>query len=63
MHALESSAPLVMYGPALAARMARDGYLYLPGLLPREVVAGVQREIAGIARKVARLLPLCTVKG
>ena len=35
-----------MDGPALAARMARDGYLYLPGLLPREVVAGVQREVA-----------------
>ena len=50
MQPLESSAALLMDGPALAARMARDGYLYLPGLLPREVVAAVQREIAAIAR-------------
>ena len=57
MHPLESSAALVMDGPALAARMARDGYLYLPGLLPREVVAGVQREIAAIARDAGWLRP------
>ena len=44
MHPLESSASLVENGPALAARMARDGYLYLPGLVPRDVVADVQRE-------------------
>jgi hypothetical protein len=57
MHPLESSAALVMDGPALAARMARDGYLYLPGLLPREVVAGVQCEIAAIARDAGWLRP------
>ena len=50
MHPLEDSAPLLMDGPALAARMARDGYLYLPRLLPRDVVAGVQGEVATIAR-------------
>ena len=51
MHPLESSAAIVMNGAALAARMARDGYLYLPDVLPRDVVAGVQREIAVIARR------------
>jgi hypothetical protein len=50
VHPLEDSAALLMDGPALAARMARDGYLYLPGLLPRGAVARVQREVAAIAR-------------
>jgi hypothetical protein len=50
VHALESSATIVMDGPALAARMAADGYLYLPGLLPTGTVANVQRQVAGIAR-------------
>ena len=50
MHPLEDSAALLMDGPALAARMARDGYLYLPGLLPRDVVADVQQQVAAVAR-------------
>jgi len=50
VHALESSATIVKDGPALAARMAADGYLYLPGLLPTGTVANVQRQVAGIAR-------------
>jgi hypothetical protein len=50
MHALESSAALLTDGPALAARMARDGYLYLPGLLPADVVGRVQADVARIAR-------------
>jgi len=50
MHALESSIALVSDGPALARRMTRDGYLYLPGLLPTEAVAGVQADVAAIAR-------------
>lgn len=37
-------------GAALAARMRRDGYLFLPGLLPRDDVASVQRQIGEIAR-------------
>ena len=57
MHPLESSAALVVDGPALAARMARDGYLYLPDLLPRDVVAGVQHEVAAIAREAGWLRP------
>ena len=50
MNPLESSAALLSDGPALAARMARDGYLYLPGLLPRDVVAAVQEDVAGVVR-------------
>ena len=50
VHPLEDSAALLSDGPALAARMARDGYLYLPRLLPRDVIAGVQREVATVAR-------------
>jgi hypothetical protein len=55
MHALESSSAIVMDGPALAARMAADGYLYLPALLPAPVVVGVQQEIAAIAREAGWL--------
>ncbi len=36
-------------GPALAARMARDGYLFVPGLLPRDAVAAVRRAFLEIA--------------
>jgi Phytanoyl-CoA dioxygenase (PhyH) len=50
MQPLESSASLLQDGPALATQMARDGYLYLPGLLPAPVVAEVQQEVARIAR-------------
>ena len=57
MHPLESSAALVANGPELAARMARDGYLYLPALLPTDVVAEVQQEVAGIARDAGWLRP------
>jgi len=37
-------------GAALAARMRRDGYLFLPGLLPRDDIARVQRRVGAIAR-------------
>ena len=30
--------------------MRRDGYLFLPGLLPRDDVAAVQRQVGEIAR-------------
>ena len=42
-------------GPALAARMRRDGYLFLPNLLPREAIANVQRQIGEIAREAGWL--------
>jgi hypothetical protein len=57
MHSLEDSSSLAADGAALAARMAQDGYLYLPGLLPVDVVATVQREVATIARDAGWLRP------
>ena len=44
------SSNLIGDGTALAARMRRDGYLFLPGLLPRDDVAAVQRQVGTIAR-------------
>ncbi|MCW3475538.1 phytanoyl-CoA dioxygenase family protein [Limobrevibacterium gyesilva] len=41
---------IVQDGAALAARMRRDGYLFLRGLLPREDVAAVQRQVGEIVR-------------
>ena len=35
----------------LAARLDRDGYLFLPGLLPSDDVAAVQRQVGEIARE------------
>ena len=50
MQTFINSSALISDGLALAARMQRDGYLFLPGLLPREDVAAVQRQIGEIAR-------------
>lgn len=50
MQAFIESSGLVGDGAALAERMRRDGYLFLPGLLPRSDVATVQRQIGEIAR-------------
>jgi len=44
-------------GPALAARLARDGYLFMPGLLPRDAVAAVRREFLGLAAAGGWLAP------
>jgi ectoine hydroxylase-related dioxygenase (phytanoyl-CoA dioxygenase family) len=44
------SSDLITDGAALAARMRRDGYLFLPRLLPRDDIAAVQRQIGMIAR-------------
>ncbi len=44
------SSPLADDGAALAARMRRDGYLFLRGLLPRADVNAVQRQVGAIAR-------------
>jgi hypothetical protein len=41
--------------PALAARMAHDGYLLIRGLLPRDVPASLQRRIGAIVRAVGWL--------
>jgi len=50
MQAFIDSSRLVTDGSALAERMRRDGYLFLPGLLPRNDVVAVQRPIGEIAR-------------
>jgi hypothetical protein len=48
--AFTDSSPLVGDGAALAARMRRDGYLFLPGLLPRADIVSLQRQVGAIAR-------------
>jgi len=50
MQPFVDSSELLADGAALAARMRRDGYLFLPGLLPRGDVAALQRQIGAIAR-------------
>lgn len=50
MQAFVDSSDLVADGASLTERMRRDGYLFLPGLLPRDDVAAVQRQIGEIAR-------------
>ena len=35
---------------ALAERMRRDGYLFMPGLMPRAAIANVQRQVGAIVR-------------
>jgi hypothetical protein len=44
------SSVLIQDGSALAARMNRDGYLFLPGLLSPADVAAVQRQVGEVAR-------------
>jgi hypothetical protein len=51
MQGFTDSSALAADGAALAARMDRDGYLFLPGLLPAPDVAAVQRQIGGIVRE------------
>jgi hypothetical protein len=48
MQAFVESRDLIEDGAALAARMHRDGYLFLPGLLPRAGVMDVQRQVGEI---------------
>ncbi|HET7879509.1 MAG TPA: phytanoyl-CoA dioxygenase family protein [Acetobacteraceae bacterium] len=48
--AFTDSSPLVGDGAALAAHMRRDGYLFLPGLLPRADIVALQRQVGAIAR-------------
>ena len=50
MQTFINSSQLIHDGNGLAARMRRDGYLFLPGLLPRDDIAAVQRQVGGIAR-------------
>ncbi len=50
MQAFINSSDIRNDGAALAARMRRDGYLFLPGLMPRDAIGSVQRQIGAIAR-------------
>jgi hypothetical protein len=50
MQPFADSSHLISDGAALSERMRRDGYLFLPGLLPRDDVAAVQRQVGEIAR-------------
>jgi hypothetical protein len=45
------STDLIPDGAALAARMRRDGYLFLRGLLPPDAVRAVQHQVGEIARE------------
>jgi len=49
LRAFRSSRDAVADGAELRRRMDADGYLFLPGLLPREVVAGLRRQFQAIA--------------
>lgn len=56
MQGFIDSSELVGDGPALAARMERDGYLFLPGLLPVAAVDDVQRQVGALAREAGWLV-------
>jgi ectoine hydroxylase-related dioxygenase (phytanoyl-CoA dioxygenase family) len=50
MQPFVDSTDLVADGAALAARMRRDGYLFLRGLVPADAIANVQRQVGAIVR-------------
>ena len=51
MQSFVDSTDLIPDGAALAARMRRDGYLFLRNLLPPDAIRAVQRQVADIARE------------
>ena len=50
MRPFEDSTDLLQDGEALSDRMARDGYLFVRGLLPKDVVEGLRSQLLDIAR-------------
>ena len=48
MEPLMDSTDLLGDGPALRARAAAEGYLFLPGLLPRDLIAGIRGDVLEI---------------
>ena len=48
MEPLTDSTDLLGDGPALRARAAAEGYLFLPGLLPRDLIAGIRGDVLEI---------------
>src|SRR6266699_3397380 len=57
MRPFHDSTNLINDGPALAARIREDGYLFLRGLLPANIVRSLQRHIGVIARDAGWLRP------
>ena len=55
MRQFRDATPLIADGPLLAERMRADGYLFLRGLLPADVVRNVQRQVGAIAREAGWL--------
>ncbi len=55
MNPFVDSTDIAQDGPALAARMKRDGYLLIRGLLPRDAVRNVQRQIAALTAQAGWL--------
>jgi hypothetical protein len=53
----EDSTPLLNDAQALRARMDRDGFFYFRGLLPREAVLDLRRQILGVCQKYGWLAP------
>lgn len=51
MQRFADSTNLIPDGAALAARMHRDGYLFLRGLLPAAAIRAVQRQVGNIVRE------------
>ncbi len=51
LRAFTDSTDLAQDGPALAARIARDGYLFIRGLLPRPDVLEVRRQFLDLASR------------
>lgn len=49
-------------GAALASRMRRDGYLFLPGLLPRAAIVNVQRQVGEVVRADGWLRRDCPIE-
>jgi hypothetical protein len=57
MQHFTDSTSLVDNGPALAERMARDGYLFIRGLVPKASVGNVGRQFLEVAAEGGWLLP------
>ncbi len=53
----EDSTPLLNDAAALRQRMDRDGFFFLPGLLPREAVLDLRRQILLVCQKYGWLAP------
>lgn len=57
MRPLRNSTDVQQEPEGLRARMAEDGYLYMPGLLPREAVLDVRRRMLDIIAEAGWLRP------